>query len=294
MIFTPNQVEEVLEIINRYHLVFIAHTSGPEVLSDMDKQVLESAGIDIEDLLEDNPLVEQAFRFGMLSDAIGEARAKRLSYSEFTGFLKSGKFIPLTKVEQERLNVLKNRTYNDVRTLGGRISQQTRNIILEEGIRAVGDRESIRNMANAIARRTGDWIRDFDKISDYVMHTAFNEGRATNIEKQGIEKVYFDVYPGACKECVKHYLTAGVGSEPKIFTIVELRANGTNIGRKVPDWKPTLSPMHPWCRCTVNQVRVGYAWNEETRAFDIPVEFRRKVQRRSRVSVTVGDKTTEI
>ena len=47
------------------------------------------------------------------------------------------------------------------------------------------------------------------------------------------------------------------------------------------------------CRCTANEVPEGYVWDEKTQSFTQPKQ-ERKVQRASKVTVTVNNKKTVI
>ena len=129
-------------------------------------------------------------------------------------------------------------------------------------------------------------------MADYVFHEAFNTGRVASIKRKN-SQVYFDVFPGSCTKCIQLYLTAGVGSAPKVFEIETLMNNGSNVGLKKEDWKPTVGPIHPHCRCTANEVPEGYVWDEQTQSFTQPKQ-ERKVQRASKVTVTVNNKKTVI
>ena len=106
-------------------------------------------------------------------------------------------------------------------------------------------------MASEIGHATGDWERDFLRIAYYVLHNAYNYGRARTIFRDYGEdaEVYFNVLKGACKHCMELYLTDpdDIESPPKIFKLKDVLANGNNIGRKVADWLPTISPIHPYC-----------------------------------------------
>ena len=57
---------------------------------------------------------------------------------------------------------------------------------------------------------------------------------------------------------MKHYLDGGLGSAPKVFRLDELKANGTNVGRKAAEYQPVVGPLHPWCRCTLERVPFGF------------------------------------
>jgi len=128
------------------------------------------------------------------------------------------------------------------------------------------------------------------------MQDIFNRGRAEQIksDKGSDVLVYKEVYPKACRHCIRLYLTNGVGSQPKLFSLQELEDNGTNIGLKVNDWKPTISPCHPHCRCDLNYLPKDYVWDEEKKRFDVPKNYTPKVARTSKVKITVGDKVFEV
>lgn len=69
------------------------------------------------------------------------------------------------------------------------------------------------------------------------------------------------IWSGNCRHCIRLYLTAGIGSEPKLFTAEELIGNGTNIGRRVADWKPTIiTAVHPFCYDDKVEVLTNKGW----------------------------------
>lgn len=314
-LLTPKQIEEVLKIVDRYTLTFLAQSVGEDILQEEERKLLESYGIDLSKIKPHDSNVAQAFKFGILSDALGHAAASKLTYDQFKKSLKEGTFIPLNKQEKAMLTSLKYSTYSHVSKLGGNIKNDIRTGIIEvdrKGMaragtvvtdavkEAIEKRKSVTEVVSIIGKKTELWNRNLLRIADYNMHEAFNQGRAANMERKGNPntKIYFDVFPGACKSCIKAYLTAGYGSEPKTFTISQIRANGSNIGKKQKDWLPTLSSIHPHCRCTVNEAPEGYVWEPSTRSFTKPEkDFDRKVERRSKVKVTVnknGNKETVV
>jgi hypothetical protein len=232
-----------------------------------------------------------------------------MSYSEFTKFLNSNRFIPLNNREKESINSLKNQSLKDIKGLGEKIKGDTQdiideksreergwyeNVIKEEGKKTIENRETVNDMVSRIGNRTGNWNRDFDRISETVLHTAFDEGRASNIERTADEDdpyVYKDVYAGACKHCIRLYTTNGIGSKPKLYRLSELRANGSNVGKKANEWKGILGATHPYCRCTLNYVPEGYEWDSQKRKFVPPKnKENRKVKRTSKLRVRFGDK----
>lgn len=291
MIFSQGQIQDMLSILKRYELVFIAGQLGLDYLSQTDKDILIAAGINLDQYKNKRGIVEHAFLFGILAEAIGDARAKRMTYAQFQKFLSSGNFIPLTEEEEFALQTVKNRAYTDITSLGNRMRTGLSNVVLknnmeqsvlvqkmirEKTIKATELRMGARGLAADFASTSEDWEVDWLRIAYYLTHEAFNSGRAQSILKNhGADaEVYFDVYPGACKHCRELYLTDSEDpdSEPIVFKLKDIIANGNNIGRKAKDWKPTISPTHPYCRCTINFKKPGFAWDSELRAFTIPIK----------------------
>lgn len=279
---TPQQIEEVLKIVDRYTLTFVAQSVGVDILTKEDRKVLADVGIDLSKLKPHDSEVVQAFKFGLLSDAIGHSAAKQMTYNQFKQSLKSGTFIPLNKAESAMVQSLQYNTYSHVTKMGGNIKNDIRTgivevdrkgmaragVVVRDAVKeAIEKRKSVSEVVSILGKKTEQWNRDLLKIAEYNMHEAFNQGRLSNMERSGVKKIYFDVYPGACKYCIQAYLTGGFGSEPKAFPISQIRSNGTNIGRKAKDWLPTIGPVHPYCRCTVNEIDENYVWDPETRDF---------------------------
>lgn len=306
MIFTQAQINDIIAILQRHQLTFIAEQLGLNYLSDTDRAILTAAGIDLSKYTNAKGIVEQAYMFGLLSQAIGSERAKGMTYKQFQGFLKSGQFVPLTDEEEFVLEQVKNQSYNDISGLGSRIIQgtkntivranlraqnQIRNIIRNKAINAVQYRQSAAKMASEIGHATGDWERDFLRISYYVLQNAYNYGRARAIFREYGEdaEVYFDVLKGACKHCVALYLEDpdDPDSRPKVFKLSEILENGNNIGRKVADWLPTVSPIHPYCRCILNYKDPNMDWDDDTHSFTKPKAYKPKNKRLQGVKLNI-------
>ena len=65
-----------------------------------------------------------------------------------------------------------------------------------------------------------------------------------------------------CPHCRKFYLMPN--GEPRIYTMKQLKGNGTNYGLKTSQWKAIIPPMHPSCRCTLVQLPKGMGFKEGT------------------------------
>lgn len=276
----------MLNLLDKSRLIFIAQQVGLNYLTPAEKFILTQAGVDLNKFTNSKGIIEHAFLFGILAEAIGDKRAKNMSYADFTKFLASGQFIPLTETEEFALEQIKGRAYTDITNLGNRMKNTLSNAALKnnqsraaavaqvirgKAIKAVELRKSSRQLAAELAEASQDWEVDWLRIAYYLMHEAYNTGRAQSILKtygQNAE-VYFDVYEGACKECRELYLEDpdDIHSKPKVLKLVDVIQNGSNINVKRQNWKPTISPTHPYCRCTINYKDPKYDWDETTRSF---------------------------
>lgn len=295
MIFTTVQIQEILAALRRWELVFICNQLGTDFLSSADKAVLKAAGVDLKQFKDKKGTLEHAYLFGILAAALEDERAKAMNYAQFQRFVASGNWVPLTDSEEFALDQLKNRAYTDISGLGSRMKTGVTNVLVRSNleqqgiirdqiknraIQAVELRMSPRSLASDLADLTQDWGRDWMRIAYYLMHEAYNTGRAqTILRDHGADAlVYHDVYKDACKHCKEFFLEVpeDPDSMPKVFKLSELLANGNNIGRKVADWKPVIAPVHPYCRCELNYKQLGYEWDAELRAFVKPVKYQPK------------------
>jgi len=302
MIFNTDQIAELTGVIDFFHALFIGNNVGADVLSKDDIKLLQKNGIVIDEL--SGTFAEDAYKFGILASALKDERTKKLNYNDFKKFINSGNFIPLTSAEQDALQAVKQHMYADIKGLGNRISQDFTRIAIEASqkqrakyeqiikktaTKAIQNRWSVNQMASELGHKTGDWARDFDRISDYVMHSAYQQGIASQLLKQYGEevKVFFSVYEKACKHCVATYLTDGIGSEPKQFKLLDVIANGNNIGVKAIDYKPSVDPLHPYCRCTMHNVPENGVWDAEKKQFVIGRNTY-GVKRKSKIKITIS------
>lgn len=309
MIFTQQKIQEILRIINFNHTLFIGTNVGTDVLTKEDVKLLRSFGIDLKDLKTPFTPYEQNFYFGRLAAALGNENASKLQYNDFKQYLRRGQYIPLNTREKASLSFAKQRTYSHLKNLDQTVASNTANIILNEGQsyrdlfeattkgsieRAILERDTINSVISEIGTKTGDWARDLGRIAATEMQTVYSEGRAAQIERdEGKEaQVFKTVYPQACRFCIRFYTTSGIGSKPRVFKLDELRANGTNVGRKQKDWLAVISSTHPWCRCDLGYVKPGYIWDDEKQMF-VPPKRDKKAPKKG-IKITVGEKVYEI
>ena len=299
--FAPIEIQQILDRIN-YHYSLIMFTSlGSEVLSDSDKDLLKLYGVDIEKLEEQYPPYLRMFMLGRLTAILGYQQANQLEPDDFQRYLDRGQFVPLSERERKEYVISREMTYSHLKGLANKVTDSTRNILLEQNkiqliqetiSEGVKDRKSVQSIVSDLGHRTGEWDRDWKRIVVTEMQNIYNQGRASMIaDKFGSDSlVYKEVFPLACRHCIRLYTTAGIGSEPRLFKLSDLIANGNNIGKNVDDWLPIVGATHPHCRCDIRNIHKGQIWDKDKGKFIYTAISQPKVVRRSKIKVTVGEK----
>jgi hypothetical protein len=308
MIFEKEQIQEILRVISFNHTLFIGTNIGYDLLTKEDKKELQLYGIDPESIKTDFTPFEQQFYFGRLSAALGDKNTKNISYNDFLKYLRRGQYNPLSEREQAMLDYAKQKTYGHIKGLGDKITQTVNGFIIEEDQakrdkyeetiknsieRAIIERDTVNSIVSEIGNKMNDWSIDLGRIAATEMENVFQQGRASEVERRygKDHRVYKEVFPQACRHCIKAYTTNGIGSKPKVFKLSELRANGTNIGKKQSNWLPVLGTVHPFCRCILYNIPEGYVWDEEKKQF-IPPKYGK--EEKFGVKIMVGDKTFNV
>lgn len=134
--------------------------------------------------------------------------------------------------------------------------------IQEATSEAVARGWTAKKLASEIGHRTGDWARDLLRIARTELQGAYNDAVVMQAVKQDGMDARIARVPqaGACEACEAILLDED--GKPRIFTVRELAANGTNVGLRVSEWRATIWPIHPNCRCGAVHVMDGFTVDE--------------------------------
>lgn len=300
MILNQRKIQKLIDVIEQFNALFIGSNIDKSFLTQSDKNILTRRGVNWREFGDVNDL-EYAFRFGILADALrDQEKVKTMTFKEFKKFVQSGKFLPLSDEEQMSLHIVKNQVFKDVNKLKNRMiddlfqisinsAQELRypKIIQKQAQKAIQGRMTVKQFSTLLHEKTKDWSRDFDRIADYVMHSAYMHGKANSLLKQyGTKvKVWYRVKPDACKHCKKCYEYSS--GKPKTFLLTTVIGNGSNIGIKGNKYKPSLYPLHPWCRCEVELLPENGVWDSVKRKFVIGRNTY-GVNRKSKIKITTN------
>ncbi|MDQ3169794.1 MAG: Hint domain-containing protein, partial [Acidobacteriota bacterium] len=270
---TPEQLDAIRRIIGDHHAAFVAGGIEPSAISPYELQRLRASGLVTGDLVyvfgtgtaAPMRVIEDAFQYGRDLGSVSHPKEKRpieaRSYQEWRDRTAQP---PMTEAERSTVSWASTKAAQEIRGLGNRVSdnfatiaieadqeqrRQYENVIREELSANVEAREGWRKVVTALGDRTDDWARDLGRIAATEKHGALQEGQAAAMKrksgrKSGDVRVAKQPNPDACKNCLRLFMEGGT---PRIFWLSELEANGTNVGRKVAEWLPTVGPVHPWC-----------------------------------------------
>ena len=302
--FNNVEIQEIVDIINKHYSLLMIHTLGEDILSEEDKLFLVSQGVDIDTVKVQFPEYLQMFMLGRLTAILKESQTKQLTNEDSREYLEKGQFIPLSDRERKEYEFSRSKSYNHIKGLADKIVGETRDILLEQNkmdvisqeiSQGVKDRLGIKKVVSNLGHRLEEWDRDWERIVRTEMQDIYNNGRLMQLlDRYGLDiRLWKQTYEGACRHCIRLHLHNGLNSEPILFTPEVLVGNGTNIGRKVADWKAVVGPTHPYCRCDIRAVHKGQVWDEESKQF-VYKDIERKVIRTSKIKIRVGSKYFEI
>lgn len=299
MKISPIQIQEISDLMEFYNSVFINANVGSSLLNRNQKRILKRFGIALSPV-DQQTHVDYVYKFGMLASSLKYKRTKDFDFKGLKSFIKSGNFLPLSDLEKHTLDVLKHQMYKDVTQLKNRqisdlyqlsieSSQKDKyqQIIQREAMNAVNERMSIKQFSKVLSDKASDWVRDFDKVADFVMHSAYQHGKAMSLVRQyGTNvKVWYMVKKDACKHCKRIYIKNTRTNEPRVFQLLEVLNNGSNIGRKMDDLRATAYSLHVFCRCEMEVFDENTVWDQQKQLF-IQTRNNYGVTRKSKIKIT--------
>lgn len=145
--------------------------------------------------------------------------------------------------------------------------QRTRDTAKEELAEGVLRNKSAKEIARAIREKTGELSKDWERVVTTELARAQNLGNLDAIIENNVDKPHDEIYvyktgphdSKTCKECMRFWFIDG-GSTPKVYKLSELVANGSNMGKKKADWKPTVDNTHPNERHFIMELSPGFGF----------------------------------
>lgn len=220
MIFSPEQIQQLFNIIDYRMARVVADVLGKEFLTPDDKALLLRNGFDIEKELKKIPPYWQAFLFGRLASLLTDNQLKTLDYTDIQQYVERKQYKEPSHREMAEYRAAATRTYSYIKGMGNRVretltsslsEQEIKNAVEERRIEdlsvlkreielGVIEKRSIQGIVSNLGHQLQDWNRDWGRIVETEMQDIFQIGKAQTImEEHGIDaRVYKDVFSGAC------------------------------------------------------------------------------------------------
>jgi len=265
MALTKKQLDEIMAIIDRHMLTFMADVVGDRAMTPDEIQKMKDFG-----LLKENVkhMIIDPVQYGRVVALLPEDIRKKLSKADIEKMIR--KLKPTTDTERaameyatnnvgEHIRGLKDSMVKDVRTVvAGQALQEVRQSV----VAAIEDRQTPSELKTILFDKFDDRNRDWRRVASTEMNDAIQFGIAAEIKRtsdEGADQlVYKRPNPDACSNCNRLYLDSGI---PRIFKLSEMAVS--NVGRKAADWLPTVGSVHPWCACQLHVLPEGFGFKKK-------------------------------
>jgi len=282
MLLTKTKIEQILGIIRRRNNLFVIRNIGPEVLSDRDiLELTEEYGAEalfqVQDFVKDGYLAGYTRSPDLgtatnvsLEDFQEDTKPFLNSFEEYS--VEHSKEIVesyVQKLSQETQTSFENliREYNKVYK-----DYLLTNTGVPLAIQAQQGQRLVSELVTAMRDLTGDVARNWERVARTEMTNVINVGMADKIIKMNPETDSSEIVvfkrvvndERLCPHCRRLHLESD-GSTPKIYTMSQALANGSNVGRKANEWVFTIGAVHPYCRCQLVQLPPGYYFGKDSK-----------------------------
>lgn len=269
-LFTADQIRRVREIVRRYHQAMGVAFFGPQAAEEVAAE-LRRQGLVPDDAAD---LYQDPYAYAQLLGRLADPDLMSATPAKVLQTMADSPAPPLTPVERAQADAAARHAGEYLTGLGDRVSGRIMGAITgleggltKEEVQAVVassternriKRESISKLKSDLGAQVGEWRRDWLRVATTESNNAIQNGLADSLEAEhGDPRVSKLPRPDACPKCMELYTDGGT---PKIFRLSQLRANGSNVGRKQAAWKPTLEAIHPWCACVLVRIPDGFRW----------------------------------
>lgn len=263
-----NRIDRIIELA---YLTFMFDLIGDDLMSDDQKRQLEQLGL----IIGRKPLIDILYTLIRLKpeEGYGDRRIQDL----IDNIASTGRLPVFTDTQQATLENAKAAFLDSVESTKAEVKKKIRQEISNANQKYKQEATVRRYQTVDQARERKDkhvekllaavavigpliqrsFVRSFTTdltnfVNDSVVDRTTDDHLFTGVDPTKI-KVYKKVINDGslCDWCARFY---GV-REPKIYTLAELQANGSNFSKPKSAWKPIIGATHPRCRCELHIAR---------------------------------------
>ena len=269
MLLNQQALNSIDQIIERKFLDFMISMVGYDVLSDEDKQRANTLGL----VQINRPLIESLYLIARARSSETDRRPIKLRDLIAAANLSS--IMPITSDTQAySLEHAKREMYEALLNAKEDLKKRIRQAVLhvndthqkmEVAGKAPSKEESSRRLLIMVAALIGVVTSSFVRsatvsFTNLINNAVMDEAQAKSLIA-GVKPSEIRVYKlvkndgRLCGWCSSFYQDKK--GAPKIYTLAELAANGTNDGEPKSNWKPVIGSTHPRCRCQLHFLLPG-------------------------------------
>lgn len=161
----------------------------------------------------------------------------------------------------------------------------------------------VKKINSELGHLTGIWNIDWSWITHHILLDYRNQTIAFNnikLNEIGEIKFYKYVPQNYYKVAESIYLKSIETKEPQLFDFHELHKNGTGLKENTTNIKPIIGATlwggfdnDFWDMTELRILKGDYSWNKTTKEFELKPYFR-KIERKSKIIIRIGDSEKEI
>jgi hypothetical protein len=161
----------------------------------------------------------------------------------------------------------------------------------------------VKKLSSELGHLTGLWNIDWLWIIHHISFDYRNQMIAfNNIKLSEIGRIkYYKYIPMNYYEIAESiYLKSIETREPKLFDFNELYKNGSGLKKKSTDFKPVIGATlwdgfnnEFWDMTELRVLTSDYSWSNDKKDFELK-PFNRKIERKSKVKIRIGNSEREI
>ncbi len=282
MIINKEKIQQIRDLIKNHYNALIFKIAGRENLTDQELQALIDAGLI--DVSDDGGKIKDGYYIGRARNTLDPRLRDDMTLNQFNKQLRHTAQT-ITDKEQyaiEHISLSAGNFLTNIREKARVSIEQIindnnleyRNKILTDTVRSpliegIEQNQTIMQIASDLREKTSDLFRDWKRVATTELTSAMNLGEADAIVSRNKGRSPDEIYvykrinndAATCVYCRKAY-TLSNGLTPRVFKLSELQANGSNYGKKAVDYKPTITSMHPNCRCSLVEIPNGWTFND--------------------------------
>ena len=159
----------------------------------------------------------------------------------------------------------------------------------------------VKKMHSELGNLTHDWTIDWEWIIHHITLDYVNTGKALfyldNFHSDKIQ-VYKYMPENYYEFAQKLYLRNLIMKQPRIFDLMEIIQNGHGLKSEIKNFVPVVGVTlwkgfntNYWDLTELRIIPKDYIWDNITKRFELSKNFERKVERRSKIKITIGVKT---